>query len=364
MDARLGVRVDRRLGNGQDDDGHAQLRIADLLHELGALDPALQERVDQDDVRPQLLDLRQRLGALADHVEQLDLRLRVQQPADVLGDLRHVLDDQQARLVAGCHRGDDTKFPSRTRPDRMSGSRVARPGTNGYGSDRDEDGPLAAGPVRFEIVAPGERLDAQAGRLGETGQLVGRHEPQAIAADPADRGGALRALLEDRRERDRPRGGVVLGRARLRHDGAGVGSAPGPLEDLSRRRSGRDRRRPGATHRLPRSRRHEVVGERLDGGLLRGPRSQRHQRVQREEPEIERRAFRKREPDEVRLDQLEAAAAPAISAAARARARSSMCRSLSTPVTRWPAAASGMATRPVPTASSRTRPRTRSASAR
>jgi hypothetical protein len=33
-------------------------------------------------------------------VEQLDRLLRVQQAPDVLRDLRHVLDDQEARLVA------------------------------------------------------------------------------------------------------------------------------------------------------------------------------------------------------------------------------------------------------------------------
>ena len=53
------------------------------------------------------------------------------QPADVLGNLRHVLDDQQARLVAGCHRGDDTKFRSRHVPPNV---RVASgpTGTDGY----------------------------------------------------------------------------------------------------------------------------------------------------------------------------------------------------------------------------------------
>ena len=41
-------------------------------------------------------------------VEELDPGLGVEQPADVLGDLRHVLDDQQARLVTRWHRPDDT----------------------------------------------------------------------------------------------------------------------------------------------------------------------------------------------------------------------------------------------------------------
>ena len=102
----------------------------------------------------------------------------------------------------------------------------------------------------------------------------------------------------------------MLGGARLRHDGAGGRFGPGPLEDLAPVVAGQivGIGQPHINRRDPA--RHEVVGERLDGGLLRGSRSQCHQRVQREKPEIERRAVREREPDEVRFDQLEGAAAP------------------------------------------------------
>ena len=58
----LGVRLDRVLRHGQDDDRDAELGLVDLLDELGALDPALEQRVDEDDVRAQLADRRDRPG--------------------------------------------------------------------------------------------------------------------------------------------------------------------------------------------------------------------------------------------------------------------------------------------------------------
>ena len=97
----LGVRLDRVLRDGQDDDRDAELRLVDLLDELGALEPALEQGVDEHDVGAQLADRGERAAAVVEDVEQLDPALRVQQAADVLRDLRHVLDDQQAGLV-GC----------------------------------------------------------------------------------------------------------------------------------------------------------------------------------------------------------------------------------------------------------------------
>ena len=58
----VGVGLDRVLRHGQDDDRDAELGLVDLLDELGALDPALEQRVDEDDVRPQLLDRRRSPG--------------------------------------------------------------------------------------------------------------------------------------------------------------------------------------------------------------------------------------------------------------------------------------------------------------
>ena len=57
-----GVGLDRVLGHGQDDDRHAEIRLVDLLDELEALDPALEQRVDEDDVGPQLPDRGDRLA--------------------------------------------------------------------------------------------------------------------------------------------------------------------------------------------------------------------------------------------------------------------------------------------------------------
>ena len=65
MDARACVQLDRVLGHGQDDDRDVDVGILDLLDELQALDPALEQGVDEDDVRPELLDLGDDLGAVA-----------------------------------------------------------------------------------------------------------------------------------------------------------------------------------------------------------------------------------------------------------------------------------------------------------
>ena len=73
--------------------------------QLDALDPALQESVDDDDVRLELLDLADDLGTLAQDVEQLDVRLGIEEAADVLGDLWDILDDEESDLITAGHRG-------------------------------------------------------------------------------------------------------------------------------------------------------------------------------------------------------------------------------------------------------------------
>ena len=47
----------------------------ELLDELEALDPTLEQRVDHHHVRPELLDCRDHLRAVGQHVEQLDAAL-------------------------------------------------------------------------------------------------------------------------------------------------------------------------------------------------------------------------------------------------------------------------------------------------
>ncbi len=100
MDALRRVDLDRVLRHGKDDDRHVQAGFLDVLDQLGALDPALEQRVDHDDVRSELADLVDGAATVGQDVEELDYLLRVEEAADVLRDLRHVFDDQEPRLVA------------------------------------------------------------------------------------------------------------------------------------------------------------------------------------------------------------------------------------------------------------------------
>ena len=191
-------------GHGQDDDRHAELGVVDHLDELEALDPALEQRVDEDDVGPHLLDRGERPAAVGQDLEELDPLLRVEQTADVLGDLRDILDDEQARLVTRWHRPDDTtRVGAGTRPGCPPPELAHRTGRRaGSGLDREEDRPLAAGAHRTQVVAARQELDGQPGVLGVPTQLVGRDEAQPVAADPAAGRLALAALLEDRGQGD------------------------------------------------------------------------------------------------------------------------------------------------------------------
>ena len=114
---------------------------------LQALDPALQERVDEDDVRPQLADLGEHLAAVGDDVEQLHRRLRVEQPADVLRDLGDVLDDQQACLIAA--RMPDIGLDDTTRP---VGRPPGVPRRTGRGSGRAVAADAAQGRSAITIA--------------------------------------------------------------------------------------------------------------------------------------------------------------------------------------------------------------------
>ena len=59
----------------------------------------LEQPVDDDDVGPHLLDLRGGPAAVRDDVDQPDGLLGVEEAADVLRHLRHVLHEEEADLV-------------------------------------------------------------------------------------------------------------------------------------------------------------------------------------------------------------------------------------------------------------------------
>ena len=110
----------------------------DLLDELWSLDATLQQRVDEHDVGPHLADRGDRPGALGQDFEQLDPGLGFEETANVLSDLRDVLDDQQARLVTWRHRLDDT-------------TRVGSPDPSGVPVDAGESArrsDVLAAPIR------------------------------------------------------------------------------------------------------------------------------------------------------------------------------------------------------------------------
>ena len=97
-----------------------------ICDQLGALDPTLEQCVDEDDVGSKLLDRRQDPAPIGQDVEQLDPRLRVEQATDVLGDLRDVFDDEEACLVTRWHPPDDTTRVGGATRARRSRSAVTR----------------------------------------------------------------------------------------------------------------------------------------------------------------------------------------------------------------------------------------------
>ena len=110
-----GSGVDRVLGDGQDDDRDAEAGLAQLLDELQALDRPWSRASTMTTSGLSCWTWAMTLRAVGHDVEELDCALRVQQAPDVLRDLRDVLDEEQAHLVARCHRDECTKA-ERTRP--------------------------------------------------------------------------------------------------------------------------------------------------------------------------------------------------------------------------------------------------------
>ena len=278
--------------------------------------------------------------AVGDDVDQPDLALGVQEPADVLRDLGHVLDEEQANLIGRCHPQERYHaFP--IVPDQRLITAAPTGAARSAGLPRDEDDAVAARLERRELVVAGELLDLEAGRLGERDQLVGRDQAQRVVADPARRRLARRALLEDRRERDEPAEVLVPG-------GELSWSPRGPCRDpcaATPARAGRRTRRGprgwAATRRRrprrPGARSRAIVRERRRAARRRsraaGSSSARGSRARYGPPA--RDAPRRRSAStRSRFDEPNARGDLAAGGRAmRARARSSIARSMSTPTT-------------------------------
>src|SRR5207245_7975658 len=109
--------------------------------------------------------LRGDLGSVAEDVEELDLRLGVQQAADVLRHLRDVLDHEEANLVAACHR--TRVYTSVVCRDRAA----TRAGSGGAGSSRAESGEAEAGPRATPRGPPAAVRSRPPRRPSSTGRL-------------------------------------------------------------------------------------------------------------------------------------------------------------------------------------------------
>ena len=252
---------DRLLRDRQHDDGDARARLVELVDERHALDPALQERVHEHDVGPQLRHQTGDPRPVGDDVEQLDRRLRVEQPADVLRDLGDVLDDEESDLIR--HRADSTtrsgprrpapKVPPDPAARGMAGGCAAAM-TRGQGRRATSTTRSAPELERAEVVVAGERLHHEAGGLGEPDQLVGPHESQPVDPDPAD--GRPVAAPRPRRSWSGGRRRST-GRRRRSRSWSRCDPSPGPrgpTRGPGGRRSGRGRPRRAARRRPPRAR--------------------------------------------------------------------------------------------------------------
>ena len=286
--------------------------------------------------------------------------LGVEQATDVLGDLRDVLDDEQARLITLWHRADDTTRVGGDHPEVQVGM-AARVGS---AADGEEDRALAARAHQAHVVAAGHGISTISpassakprSSSAETRRSRSRRTQRRVGSPwPPSSKIVVRVTLAARR--------VVLRRAGLGHDRAGLRIEPRPFEHDPAVEAGEvlGIGQPDVDDGEPA--RSEVIGQRPNGGALGGPGRQDEQRVERDERQAEATGIGQAQPDDVGLDEGQPVLArgPAWPAC---RARSSIAGSRSTPVTAWPASASGIASRPVPTASSRIGPSARSASAR
>ena len=169
---------DRVLRDGQDDDRDAAAGVVDLLDELQALDPALEQRVDEDDVRAQLAD-----RCWTTRVPSVTTS----------SSLTCCWEFSRPRMYCA------TWGTSSTRSRRIwstSADSAMRPGTVPRGPGpirthvearergcftRHEYRALAARRQRPELVVARQRLHLEPGVLGESTQLVGGDEAQRVA---------------------------------------------------------------------------------------------------------------------------------------------------------------------------------------
>ena len=200
VDALGRIGLDRLLGHRQDDDRDARPGGMELADERGPLDPALEQRVDDHHVGPELGDLGRHLRAIGHDVQQLDLLLGVQQAPDVLTDLRDVLDDEQADLIGGGHRADYTKPTSLSRL--VPGGHGSTGGTRRSSApgrtvdlERARTRPVAVDLARLvglgghpdASTAEPERLPRRApAELGPVEQLERAADPAGQAGDAQD----------------------------------------------------------------------------------------------------------------------------------------------------------------------------------
>ena len=230
--------------------------------------------------------------------------------------------------------------------------------------DREEDRALAAGAQRAQVVAAGQASTVSPASSAkprsssaETSRSRSRRSQRRAGSPwPPSSKIVVRVTLAAR--------GVVLRRVGLGHDRAGLRVEARPLEHDPAVEAGEvlGVGQPDVDDGEPaRTRGGRPAPERRRAGRSRVGRTSSELRAMNARPK--RPASGRRSPTMSASTRVE----PVLGGRRRwrrLRARSSIAGSRSTPVTAWPASASGTASRPVPTHSSRIGPSARSASAR
>ena len=236
----------------------------------------------------------------------------------------------------------------------------------GYALTAIRIGPLAARTERAELVVAGQHLDDEPGVLGERRAAPRPTPGAAVATDPAPAGPPWPPPRRSWSSDHGPGRGVVLGRAGLGHDRAGLGVAPRPLEDDPAVVPGEvlGIGQPDVDGRH--AARGEVVGEgpeRRPLGAARSARISSELRAMKARPNVP--GIGQAQPDQVGLDERRSGPCRPARPPRRGVAReSSIAGSRSTAVTRSPARRGARRAGRVPAASSRIGPPVRSASAR